>query len=144
MAAADRFPYWIEKHPGGGYLCRFPDFPEFVPEGPSIEILLASLQEGLLPVIEERLRRGAPLPVDRPLRAGEESLALTPTYAVKLQLIEAVRVKKITAVELARRMGCFPQEATSILKFSHPTKIDTLHAAIRAIGGELSCRITFD
>lgn len=144
MSVADRIPYWLEKLPEGGYLCRFPDLPEFVPEGPSIEKLLSGLQGGLLTALEERIRSGLPLPQQRPLRAGEEYLSLSPTYSAKLQLIASVKEQQISSAELARRLDCLPQEAARILKLSHPTKIDTIAAAVAAVGGHLVCRITFD
>ena len=141
MIVADRFPYWIENAPQGGFLCRFPDFPDFRPEAPTIEKLLTGLREALVPVIEEHIKSGKPAIEWRELAPGEEYLVLSPTLSVKLQLIYAVRERRVTAHELAQRIGCYPQEATRILKFSHPTKIDTLNAAVEAIGGRLDCRV---
>ncbi len=142
MTVADRFPYWIENAPQGGFLCRFPDFPDFAPEAATIEKLLGSLRDAIIPVIEDHIKSGKPAIRLRELNPGEEYLILSPTLSVKLQLIYAVRDRHVTAHELAQRIGCYPQEATRILKFSHPTKIDTLNAAIEAIGGRLDCRVT--
>ena len=144
MPVADRIPYWIEKLPEGGYLCRFPDLPEFVPEGPSIEKLLIGLEEGVIPVLEDRIKAEEPLPQLRTLKAGEEYLYLSCTHSAKIQLISAAKEQRITSTELARRLGCLPQEATRILKLSHPTKIDTIAAAAEAIGGHVICQIIFD
>ena len=142
MTVADRFPYWIENAPAGGFLCRFPDFPDFAPEAPTLEKLLKGLLNAIIPVLEEHIKSGKPPIQERALNPGEEYLSLSPTLSVKLQLIYAVRERRITAHDLARRIGCYPQEATRILKFSHPTKIDTLNAAVEAIGGRLDCRVS--
>ncbi|MGN1149617.1 MAG: type II toxin-antitoxin system HicB family antitoxin, partial [Sutterella sp.] len=69
---------------------------------------------------------------------------LSPTFSAKLQLISAAKDHKVSSAELARRLGCLPQESARILKLSHPTKIDTIAAAAAAIGGQLSCRISFE
>ena len=91
MTVADRFPYWIENAPEGGFLCRFPDFPNFTPEASTIEKLLAGLRDEIIPVIEDHIKSGEPAPRLRDLNPGEEYLVLSPTLSVKLQLIYAVR-----------------------------------------------------
>jgi antitoxin HicB len=142
MAASTKFPYSIERLASGSFRARFPGFPEFQPEAPSIEKLIASLQDALLPVLEARLKNGT-LPAERELRPGEELLTLSPTYSAKLQLIEAAKRNRVTAAELSRRLGCLPQEAARILRLTHPTKIDTIAAAAAVFGGRLTCRIDF-
>ena len=75
--------------------------------------------------------------------AGENVLQLSPTYATKLQLILAIKSQRYSPAELAKHLGCLPQEATRIMKLTHPTKIDTLAAAITILGGKLDCKINF-
>ena len=142
MAVADRLPYWIERLPSGNFMCRFPDLPEFTPEAPTIVKLLEDLPDAVIPALEARIKEGQPLPEARPLHAGEEYVTLKPTSSAKLQLITLFQRRNCTPAELARRMGCLPQEANRILKLSHPTKIDTIAAAAAALGAELSCRIS--
>lgn len=142
MSASTQFPYSIERLADGSFRARFPGFPEFLPAAPSIERLIASLQDAMLPVLEARLKDGS-LPAARAPRPGEEVLSLSPTYSAKLQLIEAAKRRRVTAAELSRRLGCLPQEAARILRLTHPTKIDTIAAAAAAFGGHLVCSVEF-
>ena len=38
-------------------------------------------------------------------------------------------------------MGVKPQEVTRILDLGHPTKIDTIHAAMKALGSDLALTV---
>ncbi len=135
------FPYWIERRPDG-YQAHFPNFPEFQPLAPSIKVLTDELQEVLLKVLEAKLKNDD-LPDPIAPCAGENVLQLSPTYATKLQLILAIKSQRYSPAELAKHLGCLPQEATRIMKLTHPTKIDTLAAAITILGGKLDCKINF-
>ena len=96
----------------------------------------------MLPALEARLKEDR-LPEPREPRAGEEVFSLSPNFASKLHLIVALKKEKLSGSELARRLGCLPQETHRLLKLSHPTKIDTISAALSALGGELTCSVTF-
>lgn len=143
MTTTTRFPYWIERAPDGSYCARFPSIPEIHPSAPSIAKLIEGLQEAVLPALEARLKDDR-LPEPREPRAGEEIFSLSPNFAGKLHLIVALKKEKLSASELARRLGCLPQETHRLLKLSHPTKIDTIAAALSALGGELTCSVKFE
>ena len=136
MITTTRFPYWIERTADGSYRARFPNIPEILPTAPSIAKLV------VLPALEARLKEDR-LPEPREPRAGEEVFSLSPNFASKLHLIVALKKEKLSGSELARRLGCLPQETHRLLKLSHPTKIDTISAALSALGGELTCSVTF-
>ncbi len=136
-----RFPYWIERIADGNYVAHFPTIPEIRPSAPSITKLIAGLQDAVLPALEARLKDDN-LPAPREARAGEEVFLLSPNFASKLHLIVALKQEKLSASELARRLGCLPQETHRLLKLSHPTKIDTIAAALSVLGGELTCSVT--
>ena len=125
MITTTRFPYWIERTADGSYRARFPSIPEILPTAPSIAKLVEGLQDEVLPALEARLKEDR-LPEPR-----------------ELHLIVALKKEKLSGSELARRLGCLPQETHRLLKLSHPTKIDTISAALSALGGELTCSVTF-
>ena len=142
MITTTRFPYWIERTADGSYRARFPSIPEILPTAPSIAKLVEGLQDEVLPALEARLKEDR-LPEPREPRAGEEVFSLSPNFASKLHLIVALKKEKLSGSELARRLGCLPQETHRLLKLSHPTKIDSISAALSALGGELTCSVTF-
>ena len=132
MITTTRFPYWIERTADGSYRARFPSIPEILPTAPSIAKLVEGLQDEVLPALEARLKEDR-LPEPREPRAGEEVFSLSPNFASKLHLIVALKKEKLSGSELARRLGCLPQETHRLLKLSHPTKIDTISAALSAL-----------
>lgn len=144
MVLTDTFSYWIEKNAQGTFTCRFSAVPECSVTGASIEKCLPELQPALLECLHTRIKNGVPLPAQPVHKNGDALLELTPNFSVKLQLIQAAHERQITTSELARLIGCLPQEGSRILNITHPTKIDTLATAIEAIGGHLHCRVSFD
>lgn len=137
MTIIDRYPYWIEQNAQGEFIANFPDFPDFKVSALSIEKLLDQLHEAILTYLEEWVK-DHPIPEPSALHPGEETLFLRPTLVLKLRLQKAVREQNISGAELARRLGCLPQEAVRILKISHPTKIDTMVTALEAVGLRVS------
>ena len=109
MITTTRFPYWIERTADGSYRARFPSIPEILPTAPSIAKLVEGLQDEVLPALEARLKEDR-LPEPREPRAGEEVFSLSPNFASKLHLIVALKKEKLSGSELARRLGCLPQE----------------------------------
>jgi antitoxin HicB len=47
----------------------------------------------------------------------------------------------ITPAELARRLGTRPQEVNRIIDLGHTTKIDTISAALEALGKHLEIAV---
>jgi antitoxin HicB len=45
--------------------------------------------------------------------------------------------QKVRPAELARRLGTSPQEVNRLTNLRHPTKIDRVDAALRALGKRL-------
>ncbi len=133
----DHYNYWLEQTAQGEFCAHFPDLPALTVRAPSIERLLPGLHDALTGYLEEFMKNGNPAPEPAPRRLGEETLRLKPTTVAKLRLAAIVREQNISAAELARRLDCLPQEAARILKLTHPTKIDTMAAALAALGVEL-------
>lgn len=140
MQFPHRYRYSIELEPEGTYRFVFPELPEIELSTRTLREGRERLQEVVLDVLENRLRKQNP-PEDRPPRAGEGVLKLAPTYRAKLLLIEGANDANVSAAELGRRLSIAPQEAHRLLKFRHPTKIDTLAAALEAIGLELKLSV---
>lgn len=136
MLFPDRYRYSIELEPEGTYRFVFPELPEIELSTRTLREGRERLHEAVLDALERRLRDHNP-PEDRAPRAGEGVLKLAPTYRAKLLLIEGMNEANVSAAELGRRLSIASQEAYRILKFRHPTKIDALAAALKAIGLEL-------
>ncbi len=141
MALSDCLRYWIELEPDGRYRFEFPDLPEASFSAPGLREGRERLLEEALRAVERRLKsrktKFPEVPEFSTPRAGEGVLRLPPGVFAKMLLLQAASDRRITAGELARRMGIAPQEAARILRLSHPTKIDTVAFALAALGERL-------
>ncbi|HEV2134854.1 MAG TPA: hypothetical protein VGR47_11515 [Terracidiphilus sp.] len=80
-------------------------------------------------------RRPVPMP-SRPNR-GQPVVELPPSVAAKVLLLNEMLRQKVRPAELARRIGATKQEVSRLTDLRHSTKIDTIDAALRALGKRL-------
>lgn len=127
----------IDDDPDGGYHVTFPDVPEAITGGSTIEEARANAAEALGLALRGVLALGRPLP--RPVVAGAHlvPVAVGPETAMKLAVIEAFRAAGISKTELARRLGKQEAEARRILDPDHGTRADMLAAALAALGKQV-------
>ncbi len=132
----DHYRYWLEQTDQGGFRAHFPDLADFQVEAPTLARLFPMLHDGVVGYLEEYFKSSDNMTAPEPLpaRLGEEELSLRPTIVAKIALLERVKKEHLTGAELSRRLDCLPQEATRILKLSHPTKIDTMMSALNSVG----------
>lgn len=76
-------------------------------------------------------------PVPMPSADGEEFIDVPASVAAKVLLLNAMIATGTTPAELARRLGTRPQEVNRIVTLNHATKIDTIEAALKALGKRL-------
>ncbi len=137
MLCPTSFAYTIERTPEGEYAARLRALPECRPVGITIEVLLGKLEDEIVAAIEDFLKSHEPSELDHRAHAGEGLHRLNTSHAVKLQFIALMRRQKVGVSEMARLLGCRPQEVSRLMKLSHPTKIDPLVEAIEKLGGRL-------
>ena len=127
----------MEPDPEGGFVVTFPDVPEAVTGGSTIEEARANAVEALGLALRGivAMDRRLPQPV-----AGSTALvpiAVDPATALKLAVIDAFRDSGLTESELARRIGRAENEARRILDPDHPSKLPSLRAALSAFGKDI-------
>ena len=62
---------------------------------------------------------------------------LSPSVAAKVLLLNEMLRQKVRPIDLARRLGTTKQEVNRLTNLRHPTKIDRIDAALRALGKRL-------
>lgn len=133
-----KYPALFVKAPEGGYTVTFRDIPEAITEGQTIEEAREMATDALLTAMDFYFEDGRAVPGPSALEAGEELVALPLSAWAKVQLLNLRIEKNARPADIARAMGVKPQEVTRILDLHHATKIDTLAAAFRAMGAELT------
>jgi antitoxin HicB len=135
-----RYPANFQKEPEGGYTVTFPDFPEAITCGTSVEDARLHAKDVLESAIDWYIedRRAVPTP-SKPKR-GQHLVELPASYAAKILLLNEMAVQKVRPAELARRMKVTPQEINRLLNVHHATKIDSIASALKALGKTMEIR----
>ena len=85
-------------------------------------------------------RRAVPAP-SAPKR-GQVLVDLPPSVGAKVLLLNEMLAQGTRPADLARRMNVRPQEINRLTDLRHPTKIDTIAHALRAMGKRLEMSVT--
>jgi len=132
-----RYPARFSAAPEGGFVVSFRDLPEALTQGDTEVEAMAMAEDALVSAMDFYFEQGRTVPSPSGARRGERQVELPPSVAAKVLLLNAMLAGGITNAELARRMGTRPQEVQRIIALNHPTKIDTLDKALRALGKRL-------
>lgn len=122
---------------GDGYTVSFPDIPEALTCGDDREEALRMAADALTTAMDFYFEDRRPVPLPSPLKRGQVAVDLPASVAAKVLLLNEMIAQGKRPVELARLMDARPQEVTRLLDLHHPTKIDTVAAALLALGRRL-------
>lgn len=126
---------------GNGYLVTFPDIPEAVTgakgRAEAIELAADALTTAMDFYFEDR----RPVPMPSQLKKGQVAVDLPVSVSAKVLLLNEMIAQGKRPAELARLMNARPQEVTRLVDLHHPTKIDTIAAALLAMGRRLDLRL---
>lgn len=129
------YPVTLERFPDT-CIVRFPDIPEAITEGKTVEDALESAEDCLDVALLWMAEDGRPFPP--PSSQGDAWVSATAPIAAKLALMLAWRDSGLSKSAFARRLGKSESEVrTRILNPRHKTALATLDAAARALGRRL-------
>jgi antitoxin HicB len=120
-----------------GFVVTFRDIPEALTQGDDEVEAHEMARDALITAMDfyfEDLRAVPPPSAPQP---GERMIAIPASLTAKILLLNEMVAQAVIPADLARRMGVKPQEVIRILDLAHATKIDTLAAAVSALGKEL-------
>lgn len=130
------YPVVIERD-GNSHVATFPDIPEALTSGATIEEALDMASDALQTAMEFYFEDRRPVPMPSRPTAGQYLVELPASLSVKVLLLNEMLKQKVTPAELARRLGTRPQDVNRIIDLGHTTKIDTLAQAFHALGRRL-------
>lgn len=137
-----KFPALFALAPEGGYTVTFRDVPEAITEGDTLQEAQAMALDALVTAMAFYVDGGRPVPAPSKAKAGERLVALPASVAAKVHLLNARLASKMKTVDVARAMGIKPQELARVYDLKHATKIDTVAAALQAMGYELELGVS--
>jgi len=133
-----RYPVNYEKD-GEGYLVTFPDIPEALTGGDTLEEAQAMALDALVSAFEFYFEDGRQVP--KPGSVSGDYAEVAPSIESKILLLNTLVESGISYAELARRMGTQPQAVQRLINLHHTTKIDTIYRALAAIGKQLRMEV---
>jgi antitoxin HicB len=125
----------------GGFVVTFPDVPEAITEGDTIEEASAHASEALELALTFYMDQWKDLPKASAPRRGMRMIRIPALSEAKFTLYSALRKTGIRKVELARRMQVAPSQVDRLPDIKHHSKLDQIEAAFAAIGKSLHITI---
>ena len=126
----------------GGFVVTFPDIPEAITQGETVEEALTMAQDALETALDFYFddRRAVPGP-SKPKR-GQRLVTLPVSIEAKVLLLNEMIRQRVRPAELARRMRTTPQAVNRLVNIRYVSKIDGIAVAMAALGKSLEIRIS--
>jgi antitoxin HicB len=121
----------------GGFVVTFPDVPEAITQGETMEEAAAMASEALELALTFYTEKWADLPAPGELKRGMRMVRVPALSEAKFMLYSALRAAGIKKVDLARRLKCSPSQVDRLLDITHHSKLYQIEAAFAAIGKRL-------
>lgn len=131
-----QYPVTFTREKSGGFLARFPDFPEAITSGVDLPDARQQAIDCLEEAVAGRIVDGLEIPQPAP---GRHRLLITlpATMAAKAALYLAMHEAKMKKTELALRLGCDEKEVRRMLDPRHPTRLARVQQALDLLGKRL-------
>jgi len=123
-----------------GFVVTCPDLPELVTEGDDNAEAVAMARDALELVIRIYVDAGRPLPAPSPPRPGEIVVEPSLDVGLRARIAEAIRTRKVSRTELARRLGVDRKAIQRLLDWDHRFDAVLADAALRALDYRLDVR----
>jgi antitoxin HicB len=134
-----RYPFKVRPD-GKFFLVTFPDIPEAITQGESMEQALAVAQDALETALEFYFEGSRAVPEPSPIKRGWHFVELPASLSAKILLLNEMIGQKVRPAELARRLRTTPQEVNRLTDIRHTSKIDGIAGAMKALGKTLEIR----
>lgn len=122
----------------GGFVVTFPDIPEAITQGDSEQEAIDCACDVLQMALATYVERGIDVPAPRKLRGKHwRTVPLPALTEAKLSLYMAMRHVGVSKADLARRLRCRKPEVDRLLDPEHPSALDEIEAALKAVGKRL-------
>jgi antitoxin HicB len=135
-----RYPAHFEAAKEGGFVVTFPDIPEAITQGESVEDALLHAADVLESALDYYIEEGLPIPAPSKPKRGQHLVEMPASYTAKILLLNEMAAQKVRPAELARRLKVTPQELTRLIDVHHTTKIDGIAGALKALGKTMEIR----
>jgi antitoxin HicB len=128
------YPAKFRREAEGGYSVSFPDLPEALTCGDSLEDALAQAADCLGEALAARMHDREEIPAPSAARRGTRLITVPLDLAPKVAVYVAMRAAGVNNTELARRMGVRETIVRRILDPKSATRLETIEQALARLG----------
>ena len=125
----------------GGYVVTFPDIPEAITQGETVDEALAMAAEALETAMDFYFDDKRAVPMPSLAKRRQHVVALPLSVSAKVLLLNEMIRQQVRPAELARRLHTTPQEVSRLTNLHHTTKIDGIAGAMKVLGKTLEIRV---
>lgn len=125
----------------GGFVVTFPDVPEAITQGDSIDECIEEAADALEEAIAGRINAGEDVPVPSKVQRGQYLIPVPAQTAFKAALYEEIRSRKLTKVELAAHMGIDEREVRRLLDPHYPSKLPRIAEVLERVGKRIVVQV---
>lgn len=131
------YPAVFEKdEKSGSYTVTFPDLPEAVTQGETLEEAESMARDCALSVLAYYVRHGKPIPAPT-RRRGTHIVTLPALASVKAGLYNTWLESGMPKAELARRLGLQKTVMDRLFSLTHQSRLELIERAFRVLGKQL-------
>jgi antitoxin HicB len=136
-----RYPAKFKPAKEGGFVVTFRDIPEAITQGESVEDAMIQARDALETALDFYFDDRRVVPAPSKAKRGERLIELPASLSAKALLLNEMVRQRVRPADLARRLHTTPQEITRLTDVRHRTRIDSIAAALQALGKQLELRV---
>ena len=126
---------------GGGFVVTFPDVPEALTQGDTVEECLSEAVDCLEEAIAGYISAGLRIPVASKVREGQHAIQLPALMALKAAMHSTMMEVHISNVALGKKLGVNEKEVRRWRDPHHGTRLPTMERALAALGKQLVIQV---
>jgi len=135
------YPARLEPDEEGRLVVHFPDLPDALTDGADVAEALAEASDCLSTALAARIVNDEDIPSPTRLRRGQHIVAPDAMMALKAALYSALRARKMTVADLARRLGIDDRKAARLIDPRAASRLSSLEAALSALGYAIAIEV---
>ena len=136
------YPCQLTPDEDGGYVATFPDVPEAITGGEDRTEALTMAEDALATALAGYVHEKWDIPSPSEPVEGQVSVPVPTVVAAKLALYSAMKVQRITKVELAHRLGVSESAVRKLTNPDHRSHMSQVQKALREVGRKLKVEVT--
>lgn len=131
------YPVVFREDQNGTIIAMVPDVPGTMTVGADRAEALERVQGALVVMLSAMMEDSEPIPrPSRPAR-GQRVVVLSPMVAAKLSVYQAMRLRRLTPEDLARRLAWEEARLRRVLDLRRRSRLEDIEAVLSALGKRL-------